>query len=61
MILAHTFITGVDMSECDVCWSKELVPICRHEPFLSQTTDALVKFPNMVCYSSNCFSACLLE
>jgi len=39
---------GVDMSECDVCWSKELVPICRHEPFLSQTTDALVKFPNMI-------------
>ena len=41
-------IAGVDVSECDVCWSKDLVPVCRHEPYLSATTDALTKFPAMV-------------
>ena len=42
----HTH-AGADVSECDVCWTKELIPICRHEPYLSATTDAMTKFPQM--------------
>ncbi len=32
---------GVDFIECDVVWTKDLVPICRHEPYLSLTTNVL--------------------
>mmetsp|Transcript_32212 Transcript_32212/g.96158 ORF Transcript_32212/g.96158 Transcript_32212/m.96158 type:complete len:483 (-) Transcript_32212:245-1693(-) len=39
---------GTDVSECDVCWSSDLVPICRHEPYLSPTTNAMDVFPDMV-------------
>ena len=28
--------------------TKDLVPICRHEPLLSATTDANAKFPQYI-------------
>ena len=35
--------TGADFIECDVVLTKDLVPVCRHEPLLSDTTDADAK------------------
>ena len=37
---------GADFIECDVVLTKDCHPICRHEPDISQTTDAIAKFPN---------------
>ncbi|KXZ42399.1 hypothetical protein GPECTOR_152g54 [Gonium pectorale] len=36
---------GADFIECDVVLTKDLVPVCRHEPLVSATTDADAKFP----------------
>lgn len=32
---------------CDVVLTKDLVPVCRHEPLVSGTTDADKKFPDL--------------
>eukprot|EP00798_Chlamydomonas_sp_ICE-L_P022225 gene22225-29290_t len=39
---------GADFIECDVILTKDLKPVCRHEPNLSNTTNADVVFPNMI-------------
>ncbi|KAG2435711.1 hypothetical protein HXX76_006909 [Chlamydomonas incerta] len=39
---------GADFIECDVVLTKDLVPVCRHEPLVSGTTDADAKFPNLI-------------
>ncbi|KAG2435712.1 hypothetical protein HXX76_006910 [Chlamydomonas incerta] len=39
---------GADFIECDVVLTKDLVPVCRHEPLLSGTTDADAKFPSLI-------------
>lgn len=39
---------GADFIECDVVLTKDLVPICRHEPDLNDTTDAFSKFPDLL-------------
>ncbi|KAK9806395.1 hypothetical protein WJX73_000879 [Symbiochloris irregularis] len=36
---------GADFIECDVVLTKDCKPICRHEPDISQTTDAMQKYP----------------
>lgn len=38
---------GADFIECDVVLTKDLVPVCRHEPLVSGTTDADIKFPSL--------------
>jgi glycerophosphoryl diester phosphodiesterase len=35
---------GADFIECDVVVTKDLQLICRHEPHLNDTTDAVDKF-----------------
>lgn len=37
---------GAHFIECDVVLTRDCQPICRHEPDISQTTDALKKFPD---------------
>ncbi|PNH12368.1 Glycerophosphoryl diester phosphodiesterase, partial [Tetrabaena socialis] len=37
---------GAHFIECDVVLTKDLVPVCRHEPNLLNTTDAQHKFPD---------------
>ncbi|KAG2448316.1 hypothetical protein HYH02_006900 [Chlamydomonas schloesseri] len=37
---------GADFIECDVVLTRDLVPLCRHEPDLASSTDALAKFPD---------------
>ena len=37
---------GADVIECDVCLTKDLVPVCIHESWLSHVTDAAEKFPD---------------
>lgn len=37
---------GADFIECDVVLTADLVPLCRHEPNLASSTDALAKFPD---------------
>ncbi|KAG2442547.1 hypothetical protein HXX76_002633 [Chlamydomonas incerta] len=37
---------GADFIECDVVLTSDLVPLCRHEPNLASSTDALAKFPD---------------
>jgi len=37
---------GADFIECDMVLTRDLVPICRHEPNLSESTDAPQKFPS---------------
>ncbi|KAG2491260.1 hypothetical protein HYH03_010466 [Edaphochlamys debaryana] len=39
---------GADFIECDVVLTRDLVPVCRHEPLLSGTTDADQKFPDRI-------------
>lgn len=41
----HALVQGADFIECDVVLTKDCQPICRHEPDISHTTDALMKFP----------------
>ncbi|GIL42946.1 hypothetical protein Vafri_771 [Volvox africanus] len=36
---------GADFIECDVVLTADLVPLCRHEPNLINSTDAVAKFP----------------
>lgn len=47
---------GADFIECDVVLTKDLVPVCRHEPWLAGTTDAKDKFPDRV---STAHASCL--
>ncbi|GMH40885.1 hypothetical protein BSKO_08789 [Bryopsis sp. KO-2023] len=35
---------GADFIECDVVLTKDLVPVCRHEPDVKDTTDGAEKF-----------------
>ena len=35
---------GADFIECDVVVTKDLQLVCRHEPVLNETTDAVDKF-----------------
>ena len=44
---AHDCLQGADIIECDIVLTKDCVPICRHEPELITTTDALTKFPQL--------------
>jgi glycerophosphoryl diester phosphodiesterase len=37
---------GADLIECDVCLSKDLVPVCLHEPWLKDITDVAHIFPD---------------
>lgn len=39
---------GAHFVECDVVLTKDCQPICRHEPEVSGTTDALHKFPHLL-------------
>ncbi|KAL6756850.1 glycerophosphoryl diester phosphodiesterase family protein [Haematococcus lacustris] len=39
---------GADFIECDIVLTKDLVPVCRHEPWLSGTTNAMALFPDKV-------------
>lgn len=45
LIKAGHDVQGADFIECDVVLTKDCKPICRHEPDISQTTDAMLKFP----------------
>jgi len=38
---------GADFIECDVVLTKDLVPICRHEPNLIDTTNVELLFPEL--------------
>jgi len=40
--------SGVDFIECDVVITKDLVLVCRHEPWLSTTTDAMSVYPESI-------------
>jgi glycerophosphoryl diester phosphodiesterase len=42
---AAAIAAGADMVECDVHLTADLQPICRHDPDLATTTDALARFP----------------
>ncbi|EFJ52138.1 hypothetical protein VOLCADRAFT_33032, partial [Volvox carteri f. nagariensis] len=37
---------GADFIECDVVLTRDLVPLCRHEPNMVASTDVATKFPN---------------
>ncbi|KAG2498637.1 hypothetical protein HYH03_003384 [Edaphochlamys debaryana] len=37
------FAQGARFIECDVVLTKDLVPICRHEPNIAETTDVLAR------------------
>eukprot|EP01023_Acetabularia_acetabulum_P045916 TRINITY_DN4682_c1_g1_i1.p1 TRINITY_DN4682_c1_g1~~TRINITY_DN4682_c1_g1_i1.p1 ORF type:complete len:543 (-),score=61.04 TRINITY_DN4682_c1_g1_i1:495-2123(-) len=39
---------GAHFIECDVVLTQDLVPICRHEPNIINTTDAALKFPQKI-------------
>ncbi|KAK9787116.1 hypothetical protein WJX73_005239 [Symbiochloris irregularis] len=41
-------VQGAHFVECDVVLTKDCQAICRHEPDVSQTTDALHKFPHLL-------------
>ncbi|GLC64398.1 hypothetical protein PLESTF_000157100 [Pleodorina starrii] len=36
---------GARFIECDVVLSRDLVPVCRHEPNIAHTTDVLLRWP----------------
>ena len=40
-------LPGADFIECDVVLTKDLQPVCRHEPKLDDSTDAASKFPHL--------------
>lgn len=39
---------GADFIECDVVLTKDFVPLCRHSPWLSNSTNADTVFPNRI-------------
>eukprot|EP00775_Hariotina_reticulata_P014298 gene14298-25_t len=42
---ARAIEQGADCIECDMVVTKDLHVVCRHEPWLQNTTDACAKFP----------------
>ncbi len=51
---------GADFIECDVVLTKDLVPVCHHEPLVSGTTDADDKVSSRHVWMEHaCVCACL--